>query len=609
MPISFTSEAKSAFCDIKRTLAHTTYLAHPCADADLSLHADASNVALGAILEQTVPGKTEVLGYFSKTLNDTQRRYSTYDLELLAMHSAVKYFEYMLRDKSFTIFTDNKSLVNTFLKPSANHTSKQVRQLSYLSQFDCQVLHKPSIDNKAADCLSRLAVHHIFEKDDIPVTISGIVAAQQLHVSSDAFSFPINSSIQIEQMIAPNCNLPVLVDTSLSKPRILLPPNLEQKIIKHYHNLSHPGIKSTQKLIQSRFVFKDMLSKVRDFVRCCVNCQRAKVIRHTVSPISSISMPIERFHRINIDIAGAFPSSRSQTFVFMCIDPFTRWIEAFPMPDQTTSSVVFSLNLHVQSYGAPVEIHSDSGCQFTSHTFNEYCQFLGVTHRLSSIRYPASNGLAERAIKSVKVALTAKLDSSNWVFHLPFIVLSLNTMFKSDLHGSPVELLYGQCLRLPGDFFLSSTTYHDSSHELICDMKKFARSLKPSCTRVTQGSTVHVPDTLNTCTSIFIRESSIKSNLSPPYSGPYPVISRNNKVFTVLKNDKAIKVAINNVKPGFVLEDFDIVSSSPSSDQSHSSATLLNSLHPDDLPPIFPQPRPRRRMVLPFKLQDFDLTS
>ena len=132
-----------------------------------------------------------------------------------------------------------------------------------------------------------------------------------------------------------------------------------------------------------------MLSKVRDFVRCCINCQRAKVIRHTVSPISSISMPTERFHRININIAGPFPSSRGQTYVFICIDPFTRWIEAFPMPDQTTSSVVHSLNLHVQSYGAPVEIYSDSGCQFTSHTFNQYCQFLGATHRLSSIRYPA----------------------------------------------------------------------------------------------------------------------------------------------------------------------------------------------------------------------------
>ena len=305
-PISFTSEAKSAFCDIKRTLADTTYLAHPCVDADLSLHTDASNVALGAILEQAVAGKTEVLGYFSKTLNDTQRRYSTYDLELLAMLSAVKYFEYMFMDKSFSIFTDSKSLVNTFLKPSANHTSKQVRQLSYLSLFDSQVLHKLGIDNKAADCLSRLAVHHIFEKDDMPVTISEIVAAQQLHVSSDAFSFPSNSSIQIEQMIAPNCNLPVLVDTSLSKPRILLPPNLEQKIMKHYHNLSHPGIKSTQKLIQSRFVFKDMLSKVRDFVRCCVNCQRAKVIRHTVSPISYPSQ-LSVFIALTLILLDHFP--------------------------------------------------------------------------------------------------------------------------------------------------------------------------------------------------------------------------------------------------------------------------------------------------------------
>ena len=154
MPISFTSEAKSAFCDIKRILADTTYLAHPCADADLSLHTNASNVVLGAILEQTVAGKIEVLGYFSKTLNDTQRRYSTYDLELLAMHSAVKYFGYMLMDKSFTIFTDNKSLVNTFLKPSANHTSKK-----YDSSLICPNLIVKSSINLALTIKLLIAFH------------------------------------------------------------------------------------------------------------------------------------------------------------------------------------------------------------------------------------------------------------------------------------------------------------------------------------------------------------------------------------------------------------------------------------------------------------------
>ena len=55
-----------------------------------------------------------------------------HDLELLSVYNSVKYFEHtsMLLDKYFIIFTDNKSLVHSFCKPSESHTPRQVRQLS-----------------------------------------------------------------------------------------------------------------------------------------------------------------------------------------------------------------------------------------------------------------------------------------------------------------------------------------------------------------------------------------------------------------------------------------------------------------------------------------------
>ena len=64
----------------------------------MQLKCDASNVSLGACLEQVYDKKTEVLGYFSRSLQDAQRRYSTYDLELLSAYNSVKYFEDMLLD-------------------------------------------------------------------------------------------------------------------------------------------------------------------------------------------------------------------------------------------------------------------------------------------------------------------------------------------------------------------------------------------------------------------------------------------------------------------------------------------------------------------------------
>jgi len=129
--------------------------------------------------------------------------------------------------------------------------------------------------------------------------------------------------------------------------------------------------------------------------------------------------------------------------------------------------------------------------------------------------------------------LTAKLDSANWVFHLSAVVLSLNTMFKEDMKGSAACMV---C-------------------DMIAAMKIFAGSLLSTPIRVQQSTTEYIPKDLQTCSHIFIRESPIKTNLTPAYSGPYIVLSRNDKVFTVLKDDKAIKVAINNVKPSFCLDD------------------------------------------------------
>ena len=618
MSITLNSDAKKAFSNIKRALANIAHLAHPCENATLSVRTDASGTAIGAILEQQVDDNTEVLGYFSKTLTATQRKYSTYDLELLAMHAAVKYFEYMLLDKTFTIYTDNQSLVRSFLKPSEKHTARQVRQLTYLSQFDCTIQHVPGSQNQVADCLSRNVqphtVNHIFEAQEMPCTLEEIATGQQQYVNTDVFEFPAASSVTIQNMHVPGCSHSILVDTSQSAPRILLPPHLEKQVIEYYHNLHHFGIKATRRCIQTRFLFKNMNTKIRNFVRSCVNCQCAKTTRHVVS---SIPMPNCRFQRINIDIAGPFPSSRGQSYVLVCVDPFTRFVEAFPMPDQTTESVIQSLNLHLQYFGAPLEIHSDAGCQFTSHTFQDYCNFIGSYHRISSVRYPQSNGIAERAIKSIKIALTAQLDSAKWVYHLPTIILCLNTMIKEDLKASAAGLVFGQSLRLPGDIFFSDpASTLVSPQTIVKSMRDFACNLKPTHTRVQQHANVHMPDNLKTCSHIFIRENRIKSNLSPAYSGPYLVVSRNEKVFTVLKGNKIVKVAINNVKPGFTPAELNLAPSteqsfppSSSSDPDHTSATLSTSPPPDDLPPTPPQPRPRRRTFLPFKLHDFDLTS
>ena len=570
-PINWTHSAEQAFTKTKEALSKIAYLAHPKEGAQLLLKCDASGVALGAVLEQSYDGKVETLGYFSKALQGAQTRYSTYDLELLGVYLSVKHFEHLLLDKHFTIYTDHKSLVSSFTKPSETHSPRQVRYLSYLTQFDCEIKHIPGKDNVVADCLSRVVIEHVFDKDQLPFSASDLAKAQSC--CPDLKTFPKGSTIVVSEEPIPNSNLVLYVDVSQGYPRPILPPSVQDQIIWHYHNLSHPGINATQKLIRQRYVFTGMNRKIKNLVKTCNACQRSKVIRHTVSPVSSIPMPSARFTKLQVDICGPFPSSQGCCYLLVCIDPFTRWVEAYPMPNQSADAVISAIAQHVQHFGTFSIIHSDSGSQFTSTLFKEFCQFLGAEHRISNIRYPQSNGLTERYIKTIKTALTAKLDREHWTRHLPIIILSINNIYKSDLKCSSAELVYGQTLRLPGDLCFDSIQPNIRYPDDVVDaMRRFANSCKPIDTRVHQSNSVHLPKSLKDCTHVYIKLDPIKPNLTPTYDGPFLVVSKTDCTFKVIRNNRIYSVAINNVKPAFVLPPADACDSLPFTGVSSSQA-------------------------------------
>ena len=75
----------------------------------------------------------------------------------------------------------------------------------------------------------------------------------------------------------------------------------------------------------------------------------------------------------------------------------------------------------------------------------------GWLHRTTAY-HPQANGLCERFHRSMKAALRASLHDDSWVDRLPWVMMGLRMAPKEDLQTSPAELLYGQPLRVPGDF-------------------------------------------------------------------------------------------------------------------------------------------------------------
>ena len=79
-------------------------------------------------------------------------------------------------------------------------------------------------------------------------------------------------------------------------------------------------------------------------------------------------MPSHRFVVIQADICGPFSPSHGRFFLLVCIDRFTRSVEAYPMHDQSTQSVITAFCQHVQT-SEVCSFHMNSESQFTSPNF------------------------------------------------------------------------------------------------------------------------------------------------------------------------------------------------------------------------------------------------
>ena len=93
--VEWNEVAEASFIAVKQQLADTTMLAFPVLNAPTQLVTDASDTAVGTVIQQTMGGVTQPV-VFSKSLTSTQRKWPTFDRELLAVFLAVKKFKYFL---------------------------------------------------------------------------------------------------------------------------------------------------------------------------------------------------------------------------------------------------------------------------------------------------------------------------------------------------------------------------------------------------------------------------------------------------------------------------------------------------------------------------------
>ena len=101
-------------------------------------------------------GTKEPLGFYSSKLSPTQQKYSTYDRELLAIYSAVKYFRHLVEGRKFTAYTDHKPLIFALKQNPEKATPRQFRYLDLIAQYTTDIRYIQGDNNQVADALSRI---------------------------------------------------------------------------------------------------------------------------------------------------------------------------------------------------------------------------------------------------------------------------------------------------------------------------------------------------------------------------------------------------------------------------------------------------------------------
>ncbi|GJY19149.1 reverse transcriptase domain-containing protein [Tanacetum coccineum] len=104
-------------------------------------------------------------------------------------------------------------------------------------------------------------------------------------------------------------------------------------------------------------------------------------------------------------------------------------------------------------FGLPGEIVSDNGKQFSDNPFKDWCDKLNITQRFASVKYPQSNGLVERANRSLGEGIKERLGegNKNWVEELPHVLWAHRAMIKSSHRDTPFSLTYGTEAVIPAE--------------------------------------------------------------------------------------------------------------------------------------------------------------
>ncbi|GFW65231.1 retrovirus-related Pol polyprotein from transposon 297 [Trichonephila clavipes] len=169
-------------------------------NCETEIHTDASIDGLNAVLLQRSPDDNSLhpIYYMSRKTSETERKYTSYELEVLAIIEALKKFKVYILGMPFKIITDCNAFTKTMSKKDIN--TRIARWALNLQDYDYTILHHSGSQMAHVDALSRIQiltnqctdsiVHRIKESQELdPHILSIKLFFKMVHMSGKQEGF------------------------------------------------------------------------------------------------------------------------------------------------------------------------------------------------------------------------------------------------------------------------------------------------------------------------------------------------------------------------------------------------------------------------------------
>ena len=170
--------------------------------------------------------------------------------------------------------------------------------------------------------------------------------------------------------------------------------------------------------------------------------------------------------RCHADITEPHPRTpRGSKYILTCVDAFSKWAEAFPVPNKEAKTIARVLVEQVFCrLGTPVALLTDNAGELDGRLMHEICRLLEVDKQHSSYYHPETNSVAER-FRGTLNAMMGRMVIENqrdWDLLLPYVMAAYRSTTHQSTGYSPNYLMFAREVRAPADLALTWCVWKSS---------------------------------------------------------------------------------------------------------------------------------------------------